>query len=221
MANSGDFAASEDHEYFLAIEDVFIRLRGAPLLLSPEDWRVAKRWREEGIPLTLVERTLEEVFEKRRLRQAEDPVQSLRYVKRAVEGAWKEIRQLTAPGETEEAPVFDLPGRLEALAAALPDALEDRSGWAERITGLEGPVEKVEARLSELDRELLSAARETLSAEDRQAIETEVEGSLAALAGRLTPEQTERSRRELTRRLERDRLGLPWLSLFGPAAAGP
>lgn len=218
--DSGEFEASEDQKYFLAIEDLFIRLRGAPLLLSPEDWRLAKRWREEGIPWTLVEQTLEDVFEKRRQRQAEDPVQSLRYVKRAVEGAWKKVRELTAPGETEEAPAFDLPGRLEALAAALPETLEDRDRWARQITDLDGSVEAVEARLAELDRDLLATARETLTEDARQGIETEVEGSLQALAGRLTPEQTERSRRELTRRLERDRLGLPVLSLFASAAAG-
>lgn len=215
METAEGFEASEDQKYFHAIEDLFIRLRGAPLLLSPEDWQVAKRWREEGIPLTLVEKTLEEVFEKRRERQAKGRVQSLRYVKRPVEDAWEEIQELTAPGATEEAPAFDLQGRLEALAGALPDDLPDRSAWAERITSLEGSVQEVEERLAELDRELLAEARQTLPAPDREDVAAEVEDSLSSLAPRLTPEQTERSRRELTRRLERARLGLPVLTLFG------
>lgn len=221
METAEGFEASEDQKYFHAIEDLFIRLRGAPLLLSPEDWQVAKRWRQEGIPLTLVEKTLEEVFEKRRERKAKGPVQSLRYVKRPVEDAWEEIRELTAPGATEEAPAFDLPSRLEALAGALPDDLPDRTDWAERIAGLEGPVQEVEERLAALDRELLAEARQTLPAADRDEIAAEVEESLSALAPRLTPEQTERSRRELTRRLERARLGLPILTLFGHGSSPP
>lgn len=216
----GPFAKSPDQEYFLAIEDLFIRLRGAPLLLSPTDWQVAKGWREAGIPLTLIERTLDDVFAKRRERGAENPVGSLRYVRRAVEGAWKEIRELTAPGATEAAPAFDLPGRLHALAEALPDELPDRSAWAERITSLDGSLEAVEGELAALDDELLEAARETLSDAEREEIEAEVERSLAALAGRLTPEQAERSRRELGRRMARERLGLPVVSLFGAAAVG-
>lgn len=216
----GPFPTSPDQEYFLAIEDLFIRLRGAPLLLSPTDWQVAKGWREAGIPLTLIERTLDDVFAKRRERGAEDPVGSLRYVRRAVERAWDEIQELTAPGATEEAPAFDLPGRLHALAEALPEELSERSAWADRITSLDGSLEAVEGELAALDEELLAAARETLSDAEREEIEAEVERSLAALAGRLTPEQAERSRRELGRRMARERLGVPVVSLFGAAAAG-
>src|SRR5260370_31817442 len=50
----------EDHAYFLAIEDHFVRLRGAPLLLSPADWHAARRWHQQGIPLELVRRAPEE-----------------------------------------------------------------------------------------------------------------------------------------------------------------
>ena len=62
--------SAEDVAYFRAVEDAFVRLRGAPLLLSPEDFQVALRWRREGVPLSLVEATLEEVFAKRRERGA-------------------------------------------------------------------------------------------------------------------------------------------------------
>lgn len=220
MERAGDFETSEVQKYFQAIEDLFIRLRGAPLLLSPEDWRVAKRWREEGIPLGLVERTLEEVFEKRRKRKAKGRIGSLRYVRRVVEDAWEEFQELTAPGRTEEAPAFDLAGRLAALASALPEDLPHRVAWAERITRLEGSIEAVEGRLAVLDQELLTAARARLSAGEREEIGNEVEESLRSLTGRLSPEQLERSRRELTRRLERRRLDLPVLSLFAPAAEG-
>ena len=58
-------------EYFRAIEEAFIRLRGAPLLLSPADWQTAKSWHEERIPLELVGRVMEEVFERLRERDPE------------------------------------------------------------------------------------------------------------------------------------------------------
>jgi hypothetical protein len=114
--------ALEDHAYFLAIEDHFVRLRGAPLLLSPADWQVARRWHRQGIPLELVRRALEEVFARRRERGAKGRISSLRYCAPAVEAAWTEHSELAAPGARVEAEAFDAASRLAALAAALPAA---------------------------------------------------------------------------------------------------
>ncbi|HXO27368.1 MAG TPA: hypothetical protein VOA80_08500, partial [Thermoanaerobaculia bacterium] len=110
----------EDHAYFLAIEDHFVRLRGAPLLLSPADWQVARRWHRQGIPLELVRRALEEVFARRRERGAKGRISSLRYCAPAVEAAWTDHSELAAPGARVEAEAFDAASRLAALAAALP-----------------------------------------------------------------------------------------------------
>ena len=49
-----DSEAEADQAYFQAIEETFVRLRGAPLLLSPADWQVARRWHRDGVPLPLV-----------------------------------------------------------------------------------------------------------------------------------------------------------------------
>lgn len=211
-----DFPASDEQAYFSAVEERFIELRGAPLLLSPADWQLARSWHERGIPLPLVERVMEEVFERLRQRGAKPrkrPV-SLRYVARAVEQEWEHLEELAAPGEKGEAPAFDPAARLAALAAALPAGLPDRPTWRERITGLAGGVEEVEAVLGRLDQELLETARQSLSDEQRAEALRQAEATLAGLGGRLSAEQAERSRRELVRRLERRSLGLPVLSLF-------
>src|SRR5215475_13765984 len=110
----------QPHAYFQAVEEIFVALRGAPLLLSPADWQVARRWHREGVPLDLVRRTLEEVFAKRKERGAKGKISSLRYCAPAVEAAWEELRELTAPGERSEAPAFEIRPRLAALATALP-----------------------------------------------------------------------------------------------------
>src|SRR5436309_13032449 len=86
------------HAYFQAIEEVFVALRGAPLLLSPTDWQIARRWHREGIPLGLIRQALEAVFAKRQERGAKGRISSLRYCAPAVEAAWAERRELAAPG---------------------------------------------------------------------------------------------------------------------------
>ena len=204
-------ADQDDHSYFQAIEEIFVRLRGAPLLLSPADWQVASRWHREGVPLDLVGRVLEEVFAKRKERGTKGKINSLRYCAPAVEAAWADLRELTAPGERSEAAPLDIPGRLRRLAAAVPDAFK------ERVLALQGDAPSVEAALSALDREMLSVAG--LAPELREEVDAAVEKTLAALKGRLPADELERSRERLTSQVLRQRLGLPVLSLFSPEAS--
>ncbi|HEY9421797.1 MAG TPA: hypothetical protein VIW92_10310 [Thermoanaerobaculia bacterium] len=207
-----------DHSYFQAIEEVFVALRGAPLLLSPADWQVARRWHHEGIPLDLVKRTLAEVFEKRKERGAKGKISSLRYCAPSVEAAWEELKELTAPGHRVEAPAFEVPPRLAALAAALPVGLPGRESFAAWIAALGGNPSEVEARLSELDRKMLEAATNGLDDETRAEVDMAVEKTVAAMRVRLPPEELERSRERFAHQALRRRLGLPLLSLFSPEA---
>jgi hypothetical protein len=209
-----------DHAYFQAVEEMFVELRGAPLLLSAADWQVARRWHREGVPLDLVRRTLAEVFARRKERAAKGRISSLRYCAPAVEAAWDEVRELTAPGRRAEAPALAVPPRLAALAASLPAELPDREALAARIAALEGDPQEVEERLSGLDREMLEAAAGGLPAELRAEIDSTVEKTLAGLAGRLPADDLEGSRTRLVRQVLRRRLSLPMLSLFSPEAEG-
>lgn len=206
----------EDHAYFQAIEEIFVRLRGAPLLLSPADWQVARRWHRDGVPLDLVRRALEEVFAKRKERGAKGRISSLRYCAPAVEAAWAELRELTAPGERLEAPSFDPSSRLRALAAALPPELSGR--LAAQIVSLQGDPQEIEEALAVLDREMLAAAAGSLEDAARNEVEAAVEKTVAGLRGRLPADELERSRERLTWQVLRQRLALPVLSLFSPEA---
>jgi hypothetical protein len=211
-------AEDSDHAYFQAVEEIFVELRGAPLLLSPADWQVARRWHQEGVPLELVKRALVDVFARRSERGAKGKISSLRYCSHAVEVAWEEVRELTAPGRRAGAPAFEIPPRLAALAAALPADLPDRETLAARIAALDGYPQDVEDRLSSLDREMLDLAAGGLDAEVRAEFHSAVEKTLAALGSRLPAEELEHSRERLARQVLRRRLGLPLLSLFSPEA---
>src|SRR4051812_29211234 len=49
--------------YFTEIEDTFIRRRNKHLFLSPLDWALIEGWQERGIPLHIVIRSVESVFD--------------------------------------------------------------------------------------------------------------------------------------------------------------
>ena len=214
------FDESEDQAYFKAVEEAFLRLRGAPLTLQPSDWHLARSWHAAGIPLDLVRLAMEEVFAKRHERGRKGRVSGLRYVAPAVQKAWKQQRELTAPGERAPAAPLDVPARLRNLAAALPE-VPGAAETAREIAALQGPSPEVEERLAELDGSLLARAWAGLSPEERDEVEGAVERTLGALAGRLVPEELERSRERLRAQLVRQRLRLPVLSLFAPEAEPP
>jgi hypothetical protein len=223
----------EDHAYFLAIEDHFVRLRGAPLLLSPADWQVARRWHRQGIPLELVRRALEEVFARRRERGAKGRISSLRYCAPAVEAAWTERSELTAPGARVAAEAFDAASRLASLAAALPHVGGGRAvlpdapalaGLRTELAALAGAgldPQAIEERLAELDRRTLDGALAALAPADRAALDATLDRAIGAVAGRLAAAEIEHARGRLARQVLRERLGLPMLSLFSPEARPP
>jgi hypothetical protein len=219
MTRGGERDDESMATYFAAIEETFIRLRGAPLLLSPADWQVARRWHREGVPLGLVRRALEEAFARRAERdQPLRRVQSLRYCAPAVEEAWERHRELLAGAERGAAAQgsLDVGEALDRLADALPSALPQLERWRQRLAELRDlDAEAAEASLARLDRELVDAALACLSEAEREEIRQRVEERLAA-GGRSLPEETRKETAELLLRREVRRHGsLPLLSLFG------
>ena len=210
-----DDVISDSHRYFRAIEDHFIGLRGAPLLLSPADHLVARSWFEAGIPLEVVLGALDTVFERRKERGSTRRVSSLRYCRPAVEKEWKRVAALRATDTRAAAPDSDVPGQLARLAGTLPPNLPERAAWIKRITSLEGDPEAVEEELIRLDRELLESLISSMTDDQRQATDQEIDRAMHSLRGRLPAQEIEAGRERLRRQAVRERFSVPLLSLFG------
>lgn len=209
---------SEEHEYFHALEDAFIRLRGAPLLLSPSDWRTAQRWREMGIPADFVIDCLEEVFARRREREAAERVSSLRYCARAVESAWRRSRDLAVPAERSDPEPVDVPSRLRCLVEAVPREWGHRDEVVSAVLGVTGSISEVEESLARIDAWMLSLAADGLDEEERAVIAGRIEARLEPLRARFGDEELRAAAEGLRKRELRRCRALPVLSLFAPEA---
>jgi len=212
---SSTSSSADDHAYFQAIESSFIRLRGAPLLLSPSDWQLARQWHRQGIPLEIVLETLEQVFATRRERGAKGKVQGLRYCAPAVEKAWLERSELMATGKRQAPPPLDIEERLGKLRKLLIETDRLPKDFADRVLALAGAPEEVEAVLAVLDREMMDIAAAELDEASLATLRDSIEESLARLDSRLDEVETSRMRDRLLRESIRRRLKLPVLSLFG------
>ena len=211
---SSTASPADEHAYFQAIEERFISLRGAPLLLSPADWQLTRRWHESGIPLDLVLHTLDQVFAQREEKGARGRVQGLRYCARAVEAAWESQAEMQATGSRVARPSIEVGARLDSLAAVLGALDFDIGSLADRVAALHGAPDEIEEALMILDREFLEMAASSLGREAHDQIDESVEASLTRIGERLADDEVERARDRLFSDALRRHLGLPVLSLF-------
>jgi hypothetical protein len=207
------------------VEAAFIRRRGTPFLLSPRDFALLKEWRALGVPLEAIEAGIDEAFSRRAERSAVGRVNSLSYCRDAVLEAW-ERRAETSRGRggaaTPDDPdarriLVDLARQLAEASARRPD-LADPIEAAVRAIARLGSSEKtageIETSLARRDKRLAKDVAEKLPESERASVEDEVRRLLAGAGDRMDEAALEKTRRALTRRIVRERLALPRLSLL-------
>jgi hypothetical protein len=218
----------EDRDYYAAAEAAFVRRRGTPFLLSPRDFALLREWRALGVPLEAVESGIEEAFGRREERGAVGRVNSLSYCRDAVLEAW-ERRAEAARGKggaraAEAVEAVQVAAALERLAAELEVVAVRRPDLAGAVDSARRSLaklgdsgktpEEIEDSLARLDRRLAKSLLEALTQKERAELDAEKERMLQGAGGRMDAVTLEKTARALERRLLRERLGLPRLSLL-------
>ena len=161
------------YNYFTEIEETFIRRRGRNLLLSPLDWALIENWQEREVPLHIILRAIETVFDgidKQPTRKRS--VKSLFYCKEEIEAQYAEwLEMQTGKNGTSEAQspkskvqspnpsdsnLFSdesIENHLEKAAADLRAAKQKAKG------DLRETLERVLSRLEELEQNFTSAEK--------------------------------------------------------------
>ena len=135
------------YNYFTEIEDTFIRRRGKNLLLSPLDWAMIEGWQQRGIPLHIVIRAIECVFDTFDKNPGPRSIKGLMYCREEVEAQYQEWLAMQAgkPSESDgtgEAPAFSresislhIQNAIDALQMSKNEAL--REDYARAVARLE------------------------------------------------------------------------------------
>jgi hypothetical protein len=161
--------------YFTEIEDVFVRLRGKHVFISPLDWVLIDVWKSKGIPLYVVVRGIETAFASHAARAQKRAVKTLVYCQEEVEAQyaeWLESQVGAATGEegaggaTEGATAPETPGSLPfpraAIAEHLAGALTALRALAESPAGtdpaLREALDRVTGRLEIIAGDFAAAA---------------------------------------------------------------
>ena len=225
--------------YFTEIEETFIRRRGRNLLLSPLDWALIETWEERGIPLHIILRGIERVFDtvdKQPTRKR--TVKSLLYCKEEIEAQYAEWLEsqigkaevqspkpkVQSPKSSESTLFSDeaMTTHLDKVSADLKiakDKFKDELGET---------LERVESRLMELrgsfsNAETLEESLEKLDALiDEKLLQTfatdnlksEVEKNLASYKNKMDAEVYKRTFDLMILKRLRESAEIPRLSLF-------
>ncbi len=212
----------EVKSYVEAIESALQRLRGRPLVLSPEDLQRVLSWHEKGIPLGLVLELMDEVFDAAAQRRPRRSPRSLAYLAPAVEEAWEDRKEGRVGRRRIRRASKDptLPDALKSLAAALRSSRAPRQARetiAEVIDALsrgEGPPRADGDLAVQLEEDLFAACREALSSAQRQALDERAAEEIAPYAQGMSDEVRVRALTRARARLLREQFALPDLSLL-------
>ncbi|MGI9035179.1 MAG: hypothetical protein ACR2GD_03960 [Pyrinomonadaceae bacterium] len=222
--------------YFSEIEETFNRRRGKYLFLSPLDWALIESWQERGVPLHIVLRAIEQVFDSYDAKpNRRRTVKSLTYCREEIEAQYEEWleRQIGKNAAEEVQPsgesnLFDDASILEHLrrvTAELTEARRAASGnlreVLERVSARLAELEKTRAdaeslenSLSDLEKLIDGALLETADKNTLEKINAEAAKNLASYRGKMDADVFRRTFDLMVLKTLRERARIPRLSLF-------
>jgi hypothetical protein len=219
------------YNYFTEIEDTFIRRRGKHLLLSPLDWALIDTWKERGIPLHIVIRSIESVFD---IFDRQPPgtrtIKSLFYCREEVEAQYAEWLRAHAGKDDEAVEAVDhglthesirqhISGSIAKLRELKSPNLGD--GAQRAIARLEtllsemtSDQEATDATLADVERMLERAMLENWDKEHLKYLEKEIASQLREYRSSMTADEYKNTFGLMLIKRLREEAGVPRLGLL-------
>ncbi len=220
--------------YFTEIEDTFVRRRGKHLFLSPLDWAMIESWQERGIPLHIVLRSIESVFDvydKQPPSMRARTIKSLFYCREEIEAQYNEwlTSQTGKSGESKDDgsnSVFStdvVRSHIEKAVAALKEIND--AGLQEEISravarldelaeNINADFETIDKTLGDIEKLLDHAMLTNWDAVHLKTLEKEVAGQLRAYKADMEPDVYKNTFELMLLKRLREEAGMPRLGLF-------
>lgn len=218
--------------YFSEIEETFNSRRGKYQFLSPIDWALMEDWEKRGVPLHVVLRGIEKVFDNQDAKSGRRrTVKGLNYCREEIEAQYEEWleRQVgkntaeSAPPDAENSPFSadSIGEHFSRVSAELQNAIEKAGGELKEVLARVGArlaelskdyadAENLENSLSDLEK-LIDAA--LLKTRDEE-LTTQITKNLASYKNKMEAEVYERTFELMLLKELRARAEIPRLSLF-------
>ncbi|MCD9188544.1 MAG: hypothetical protein LUM44_19150 [Pyrinomonadaceae bacterium] len=220
------------YNYFTEIEETFIKRRGKSLLLSPLDWALIESWQEREVPLSIVLRAIEKVFDTVDAQpNRKRSIKSIAYCKEEVEAQfaeWLETQTGKAHGASEET-VEDtlsndhigahIDGVIERLRDVKIEHLHEAVERAvSRLNDLKGTLtshtEGIEKNLTEIENFLDEALVTNADPAHLNKLKTETAEHLSSYKAKMKTEVYQHTFELMLIKKLREEAEIPSLSLF-------
>ncbi|QQS33808.1 MAG: hypothetical protein IPM50_04305 [Acidobacteriota bacterium] len=219
------------YNYFTEIEDTFIRRRGKHLFLSPLDWTLIEAWKDRGIPLHIVIRSIESVFDVfDRQPPGTRTIKSLFYCREEVEAQYAEwLRahagqdagdaEVAANGLTPEAIREHICRSVKTLSSLTSPNLGDGTERAVARLGallaeMTDDQAATDATLADIERMLERSILDNWDKNELKIIEKETASQLREYKASMTPEDYKKTYDLMLIKRLRDDAGIPRMGLF-------
>ena len=218
------------YNYFTEIEETFVRRRGKHLLLSPIDWAMIEGWQDRGIPLHIVIRAIENVFDGYDKNPGPRSIKGLLYCREEVEAQFLEWTAMQAgqtkagsnDGSVEFSPeriVEHIDSVIEQLGRSQnPDLSEDIERSIARLKQLaidySNDLETADRSLSDVENLLETSLLTKIDPARLKAVEKDVTLQLKPYKSQMDAEAYKQTSRVMMLKRLRDEEGIPRLSLF-------
>ena len=221
------------YNYFTEIEDAFVRRRGKNLLLSPMDWALIEGWRERDVPLHIVLRAIESVFDQweRQPNRQVRTIKSLFYCREEVEAQYAEwLASQAGKSDHSAAEALSAEFSLDNIATHIdetiaklkaiddPNLREDLDRAVSRLeelrAGLVDDLEYIDKTLYDIESFLDRALLTNSDAEHLKSLKKETTSQLRQYKSAMDAESYKRAFDLLMLKRLREDLGIPRLGLF-------
>lgn len=217
--------------YYTEIEDTFVRRRGKNLFLSPLDWALIEAWQERGIPLHIVLRSIESVFDVFDKQPAGTrSIKSLFYCREEIEAQYEEWRRSQAGSTDGVGEPIDETYTLETIRDHIDSAIAELGrvqvdGLQEEIdravtrleelkAGLTDNLESVDGSLGDIENLLIRGLQSNWNAAHLKQLEKEIAVQLKGYKADMEPEAYKRTFDLMLQKRLREEAGIPRLGLF-------
>lgn len=209
--DAADGAPDHEPDFCVEVSGRFISLRGAPLMISPQDHSILRELEDARVPIDLAIETLEEVFARFRSKNKAAP-RNLSYYRAAILSAWQNRQALLAPSVAPAPLSIDIPGMLTALAEQISDDFAPVRSALLNLSSLTDAC-AVEDELASLEVQLHQLATARLTDRGRDEIRQRLADNSRYL-GHLDAAERQRILAGMHRQIIFEMLGLPRLSIL-------
>ena len=220
------------YNYYTEVEETFVRRRGKNLFLSPLDWALIEVWQERGIPLHIVIRSIESVFDVfDKQPEGTRTIKTLFYCREEIEVQYNEwlIAQTGRSADyaseakgaafSSEAVSSHIANAIDALKSNPAESLREDLERAvirleELAANLSDDFETVDKTLGDVEKLLDRAILANWDKSHLKALAKEVTGQLRAHKGDMDPDSYKNTFELMLLKRLREETGIPRLGLF-------